>query len=45
MTKLADSFKDYGGAGGGGGFILHQHSDLSLTETGGGPSVSVFGVK
>lgn len=47
LTKLADK-PDYGAAsaGGGGGFILHDHTSLDLTGSrAGGPSRAVFGVK
>ena len=47
VTKLADK-PDFGGAGSGGGgaFILHDHTTLDLAGPhAGGPAKSVFGVK
>lgn len=45
VTKVADK-PQRGGAGTGGGFILHDHTSLDLTSPhGGGPSMSVFSSK
>lgn len=47
LTKIADPFKDVGGAGGtGGGFILHDHTSLDTTGShSGGPAAAVFGIR
>jgi hypothetical protein len=45
VTKIADQFSNRGGLGGAGGITLHSHETLDLSERGGGPAKSVFGVK
>lgn len=46
ITKLADPIQNSNaGTGGIGGFIIHDHSSMSLDEHGGGPAVGVFGIK
>lgn len=45
VVKNSDPFRSGAKSGGGGGFILHTHEDMTLGPTGGGPSKAVFGIK
>jgi hypothetical protein len=45
ITKVADKLTSPSTGGTGGGFILHQHASMSLDSMGGGPALSVFGVR